>query len=109
MKEAVLTSTETHKSLSHQVLTETSIPVFSVFSVICQPRAKHMPLSGYCHLFLAGVVLIIEGFFGGSQQDVQLWGPLLHPPSCYSSALTFPHLAVGTPTLFSQLVLELSP
>lgn len=63
-----------------------------------------MPLSGYYHFFFypffASVVLMIEGFFGGSQQEVQLWGTLLL--RCFFSlVLTFPHLAVGTPTLLS--------
>ena len=56
----------------------------------------------------ASVVLVIEDFFGSSQQEVQLWGAQLL--RCFfSSVLTFPHLAVGTPTPLLKLLLELLP
>lgn len=70
------TLSETHKiTLSPGVLQKQ--PSLSIFPAIRWLNTKHMPLSGYCHLFLfsfsplfASVMLVVEGFFGSSQQEV---------------------------------------
>ncbi len=86
-----------------------SLPIFPIISCL---RAKQMPLSGYCHFFLllfcqcnVGVwrflwqLLARSAVLGNSAAELLF----------FLSVLTFPHLAVGTPTPFLLLLLKPSP